>query len=157
MSKAWVGIDPGAQGALAVLDERNAIEWWDYPNSQAEVAQIIRRVQVEWEVAGCVLEKPMSLPKNGKPQLLQQGINFGIWWGMVLLAGWPHEVVSPQKWRRNAGYPVGDPKEIKKHSCRLAERFYPKVAGDVWSAKGGARDGRAEAILMARFARLGKI
>ncbi len=67
------------------------------------------------------------------------------------MAGYPLILVAPKVWQKTlyGGVPKGsDPKVI---TMGVASRLFPSVS--LYGPKGGVKDGRADALLLAEYAR----
>lgn len=143
---AYAGIDPGSQGAIAVIaGDLVLIE--DMPDLQGVLEYLRKSQPFDVEVA---LEQVHPLPGQSCTASFTYGKNFGF---AELLALWfnKHPVyVSPQKWKKFYGLKK-DPEETKtaykKKSIALARKLYPQAASLLKDSK----DGRAEALLIAHW------
>jgi len=159
-----VGIDPGLDGALAVLDlhQDGAIlhvtSVQPTPTLRVTVRKRTRReydVPGMWRlmsdalspqgvsVAMVALEHQGPRPKEGVVSSFRTGLGFGLWRALTVAAEVPLAIVHPLAWRREYGLVGGG----KQASLRCAvERFpsYPPALA--------RHDGAADAILIAGFA-----
>lgn len=160
----YVGIDPGLSGAVAAItgDELTII---DTPilkvgnkremNTKAAAA-ILKSMRVtkgneSWSLPNkqpailCAIEKVHSMPKQGVSSVWSFAKNFGQWLGILAALGIPHELVTPQAWKRMMMN--GMPKE-KDASIQRVHQLFPEA--DVTLKK---HHGRADALLMAEYMR----
>lgn len=144
-----LGIDPGAGGALALLDAKAeiiAIE--DMPVievngkrrvSSAAVAEIIRT----WKPSIAIVERVISISKQSAAGALNFGYSAGILEGAIAMADISLVLAYPITWKRAMGV-SGD-----KGGCRIAaQRMWParhKLFSRVRD------DGRAESALIAAY------
>ncbi len=153
-----LGIDPGLSGALALLfDDRLIL--FDTPTFEIQRNGKTRReidvvamldiarsaAQNQGFVTLCVLEQAGARPKEGAASSWKNGCNWGVTQACVVAAGIPMQVVAPQVWKKAMGV-TGDKDEAR----RIASRLLPRHAHN-WTLK--KHDGRAEAALMALYAR----
>jgi len=156
MTTYYIGVDPGAGGAVAILnDVGGLVQVFDMPSLQMTVAgKAKRRVSPEMLAAelrlvapqvnvACV-EQVSAMPGQGVSSMF----TFGQAYGMVLgvLAGLyiPARTVPPAKWKRDLKLNTG------KDAARAeAARRWPAQAGEFRRVKD---DGRAEAALLAVWA-----
>lgn len=147
------GIDPGASGAIALLDHR--VRVFDMPTrivtisgKQRKRVDLLGLAQLvdmlERTVTLCVLEDVGPMPHDGPVQ----AFNFG--WAacaphaMAVTAGWRLELVRPAVWKTQMGL-QGQGKEASR---AMATKLFPDFA-HLWPLK--KHDGRAEAVLLAFY------
>lgn len=162
--RAYLGIDPGASGALALL-HGNALTIYDMPLKQRKgrtgkvvteidtdrLWAIVRRAahkSVEYDYfITPVLEQVGGLPRQGAASAFQ----FGRVYGQIEMAcvanGLEITYAAPTKWKADARLIGKD----KAASCALAAELWPQHAAQFFGPRGGLKDGRAEAALLARF------
>ncbi len=165
----YLGIDPGATGAVAVLDPdyaHTADDRVDYIDSGvfdcpivlggksgnqkqldvAAMATLIHRL-VGAHNACAVIEWQQAFPKQGASSTFKLGTNYGAWMGILAALGIPFELVRSQVWKPSVGLARGSSKD---ESRAAAARLFPSLAGKLTRKKD---DGRAEALLIAEFRR----
>lgn len=147
--KSWIGIDPGQTGAIARIDESGEVAVFDWPGDERALAGLVVMIDLEHEVEMAVIEQQQSMPKQGSASTFKLGVNYGMWLSAVAFANWPLTLVRPADWKCGMGYPKGADKE---HSLTLARRLFPGAAGMLSRKKD---HGRAEALLLAHYARKG--
>ena len=147
------GIDPGNQGALALLDSRgNLLNVMDMPSVEvkvsgsdrhrvvpAELARILRY----WAPNHVVIERVQGLPTDGGARAFAFGYAAGAVGGVVAALGIPMTFVTPQAWKKASGVTAD------KETCRMrALELWPKHANDF---RLKTRPDRAEAALIALY------
>lgn len=140
-----IGIDPGAQGGLAVIAGGVADAWrypGDIPAAAALLGQVIRGYGLPQRAC---IERVGAMPKQGVSSTFKFGANYGGWQGILSMAGVPYVTVTPSQWQK-AMLDAGTG-ETKARSLSMARRLYPNVA---LAAK--ADDGKADALHLARWA-----
>ena len=146
----YMGIDPGLHGALALIDsDGNLIDIWDTPligkeYDLREMACLIR----DHLPNGCAIEEQHAMPKQGVTSTFQTGFGFGLWMGFLTAYWVKHEKVRAQDWKKALGIPAGSDKSA---SVAAAQRLFP--GGDFTGPRGGIKDGRADAALIAEYRR----
>jgi len=143
--KAYLGIDPGKKGGIAVIHPEGA-EAWRYPGDTVSAAELLQEIRIRHEIGLCVIESVHSMPGQGVRSMFSFGQNFGSWLGMLAAFGIPHTTVTPRTWQKaimDAG--TGDTKE---RSLNMARRLFPSI-----DLKHKCDDGKADALLMAMYAR----
>lgn len=138
----YIGIDPGKNGAMAVLKEDRTFRIVPYgPQSYAD--------ELEFSEADCIvcLEHVGAMPRQGVNSMFHFGENFGFIQGLLTAFAIPYELVRPQKWKKEFSI-TGD----KNSSIQVCKRLFPAVN---LRKEGGRKDndGMAEALLMAEYAR----
>ena len=138
----YIGIDPGKNGAMAVLKEDRTFRIVPYgPKSYAD--------ELEFSEADCIvcLEHVGAMTGQGVNSMFHFGENFGFIQGLLTAFGIPYELVRPQKWKKEFSI-TGD----KNSSIQVCKRLFPTAN---LRKEGGRKDddGMAEALLMAEYAR----
>jgi crossover junction endodeoxyribonuclease RuvC len=151
-----LGVDPGASGALALLDgDTKHLTLHDMPTitvqragarggkhhaiSEAHLAQLVRelRPDVAW------VERVHAMPRQGVSSSFAFGLSYGLIRGVLATVPVPVFLVTPNEWKRE--YRLG----ADKHQARvLAARMFPHNASEFSRIRD---DGRAEAALLASF------
>lgn len=159
-----IGIDPGVDGALAVLDDRGKfIRVTDTPVEKVKKGkknskQYIPRGMIEllrssfkWPDVNIFIEKQWSHPHQGVASVFQTGYGYGLW-EMAMTASFTEDrihIVSPQRWKAVMGLEERDV-EIpdKNKSLDLARKLWPKAP-----LSRVMDHNRAEALLLAEYGR----
>lgn len=149
-----IGIDPGISGAIAVLTEdgQDILAIHDMPVcevksgkatkrfvSAAMLAEILR----EWDTGSVICEKVGAMPGQGVASMFNFGKSAGVVEGVCAGLTIPMTLVTPQKWQKAASRRDG-----KDGSRARAAELFPRYAKEFSRVKD---DGRAEAVLIARF------
>ena len=148
-----LGVDPGAGGALAMLDtELEALVVCDMPTAMVRVGKAQRRQISETWVADALreyepdcayIERVHAMPKQGVTSSFAFGMAYGMVRGALAALRVPVTLVTPQEWKRS--FHLGP----DKNEVRLvAARLFPDNARDFTRVRD---DGRAEAALLALF------
>lgn len=159
--KVFCGIDPGKDGALAILGYREAPIL--VPFSETEYANQLRRLdfcrtEAEKDLEAimhvpatevfCVVEHVNAMPGQGVTSCFSFGQNFGVILGLLTAFRIPYELVRPQKWKR-----VFSCTSDKNTSIEVAQRMFPGVDLRRTPKCQKPHDGICEALLMAEYAR----
>lgn len=146
-----LGVDPGAKGALAVVDTvtRRLVEVMDMPvidtGKERYVDPAIVLDFIERHAPGFVLvERLHAMPVSGSIGNFQSGATYGSLLAAIKLALVPTETVPPAQWKKRAGV-TSD----KASSLDLARQLF----GFPDEFKRKRDDGRAEAALIALYGR----
>jgi|SRR5579863_2500429 len=154
----FIGIDPGLMGAVAVIGfESGIFSVFDTPVLVIKKGKGFRR---EYDVPGmvkilqslpfpesvhCTLESIHAMPGQGVTSMYSIGIGMGLWRGILTALKIPHDLVTPQRWKKAMMDGMGK----EKDASRLrASQLFPLV--DLSSKKD---HGRAEALLLAEYGR----
>jgi crossover junction endodeoxyribonuclease RuvC len=139
------GLDPGATGALALLDpDGQLVAVHDLPYLDGTVsapllAALLRDVE---PISTAWVERAQAMPRQGIASTFRYGMGFGCLLGVLGALHIPVETVRPAEWKRAAGL-SSDKAASRRRACELwpahAERF-ARVKDD----------GRAEAALIGR-------
>lgn len=142
-----IGIDPGATGAIALLDnDGQLLEVHDMPYADGAV---LAPVLAELLLTGrgsrrALVERAQSMPGMGVSGAFRYGTGYGVVLGVLGALSIPVETVHPSTWKRAMGL------NANKGACRRrAVEVWPDHAALFARAKD---DGRAEAALLARHA-----
>lgn len=140
-----LGVDPGQYGGLALIGRASGNLLW------AETMPVLKNAVPTVDVGelgrllrGChevfaYVERAQAMPRQG----VSSAFNYGCIFGSILTAladlGIGYELVSPAKWKREAGLSAD-----KRGAVDLVRQLYP-----AFPVK-RSEDGIAEAILIAR-------
>lgn len=146
-----IGIDPGATGAIVIMDDAfRLIEWAQMPTvvvgkqtrvNGAEVAAMLR----DFDDAAAYLEQVGAMPGQGVSSMFSFGHAAGTISGVLAALRIPVTMVTPQSWKRRAGIASGSDKDAARSR---AIQLWP--AWRDLSAKGKGQ-ALADAALIARY------
>lgn len=163
MPKTWIGIDPGLKGAIGVIDdEGQMLAVWDLPT--AVTRSRARRTQVDVAALDAIirllplypdpivrLEWPTTRPDESPEASKNFGVGLGQLEALCQAHGLTLDKVAPNKWKGDLGLPgkKADP-QAARMACEFAEHWVKAVPHSlVFGPRGGPKDGRAEALLIA--------
>lgn len=152
--KGYIGIDPGKSGCLAILCADGDVYFYDYPKDgdlaayYTEIQKGIEYKELTVELA--VLERVHAMPKQGVSSMFTFGANFGGWQTWLIMQRYPHQIIPPQVWMKGF-VSKGDGKNTKQCIAVACKRLFPNVVLE--GPKGGYKDGRADALMMAYYAK----
>jgi len=150
-----LGIDPGLDGALALLDsELNLLEVWDVPTLElSRNGKAKREIDVQAlvdMVEGVVVYRPKvwienstPMPGQGSASTFAFGKTFGLLYGVCAAKKLVIERVAPQKWKKALAVPK------EKDGARARASVLMPAHSTHWPLK--RHDGRAEAALIALY------
>lgn len=152
-----IGIDPGASGAIAILEKTGKlVHVFDMPSVEIMAGgKLKRRVSPEMlaaelkmyadQGATACIEQVGAMPGQGVSSMFAFGESFGLAKGVLAGLGIPTSTVTPGKWKKAMGVNAG-----KDGSRAKAAQTWPSQAGEFKRVKD---DGRAEACLIAEWSR----
>lgn len=138
----YIGIDPGAKGALAKISDREIIV---VPYEKTRYIEILSRIPPD---SVCCLERVHAMPRQGVTSMFNFGMAFGWIQGVLEAMGIAYELVSPQKWKKEFSI-SGD----KNSSIMVCKRLFSGASLLRNEQCRKDNDGMAEALLMAEYAR----
>jgi hypothetical protein len=160
-----IGIDPGLDGAVAVLgysddrpgnDGRTVV--FDTPTLTVRGAKGNKREYNLHEMAKFLrlfsevpsrvyIEKVHSMPGQGVRSMFSMGYGAGAWAGILAALDFSYSYVSPQRWKGVLLDGMGKDKDAGRFR---AIQLFPDVADQLARKKD---DGRADALLIAEYGR----
>lgn len=142
----YIGIDPGAKGALAVISDFVTL----VPFSEGDYLSILKDVScmVQPQEIRCCLEKVSAMPGNGSVSMFNFGQNFGWIQGVLRAYKLPYQLIRPQAWKKEFSL-----NSEKAKSVTVCKRLFPDVSLLPTPRCRVENDGMAEALLMAEYAR----
>jgi hypothetical protein len=152
----FVGIDPGKLGAVAWMDgERKVVEVRDCPLDGGEydfqgMADIVRRFPTSTTVT---MESVHALPSDGRCSAFAFGAGYGAWLGILGAFAMTPNLVSPQTWKRTMLAGIANNKAAEAQALKQRFQGHP-VCSQLHGPRGGLRDGRVDALLLAEYGRV---
>lgn len=146
MKKLILGIDPGKNGGMAVLDAdtNEIIDITSMPSTLTDISDFVERHQ---DVSCAVLETVHSMPGQGVASMF----TFGQYYGYVQMAVVAHKIrcidVLPAKWQQVLGLKAKKGESKAEHKNRLkglAQKLFPNVKVTLKNA---------DALLLAEYGR----
>lgn len=150
-----IGIDPGAGGAVAILEkDGRLVQVFDMPSVEVVVGgKAKKRVSPEmlaaelrlYNVAGtiAVIEQVGAMPGQGVSSMFAFGEAFGLAKGVLAGLSIPVQTVTPGKWKKALNLNAG-----KDGARAKAAALWPDMAGEFRRVKD---DGKAEAALIGHW------
>ena len=80
--KAWIGIDPGASGSIAVIYESGNVGWMTNDSTEHELADWVRDVAEAFDCSA-IIEQVNAMPKQGVSSTFKFGKSFGFLIGLL--------------------------------------------------------------------------
>lgn len=160
-----IGVDPGMSGALSLLDpEHKLLDVIDMPSCPKSAtknwvdANKLNVVIKGWiELTGgdqldAAVENVHAMPGQGVSSMFTFGHGLGIVHASLVCNSIPIHWVTPQTWKKH--YSLTSEKKV---STAKACNLYPQHTDLLVTPRGKCLDGRAEAILIARYLQVKQI
>lgn len=151
-----LGVDPGKNGAWALLDDEGHLVDADHfpldADGEIDAAELYHQLGEVGPIERATVEKvgSMGATKDGRKQGTQGIFNFGLRTGAVLavlqVMGIPYTLIDPRTWKGATGVTAD-----KGTSLAAARGLWPGAETILKRVKDEAR---AEAALIARFGQL---
>ena len=150
-----IGVDPGINGAISIIENKKIIEVYDTPTmidgkknkrqiNGAQVTNIFKeRLNGEKEVV-VVVEHVNAMPGQGVTSMFNFGQSFGVIKGICAALNLPIYFVRPSKWKKHFNLI----KTNKDASRTKVIEAYPEISSKLHRKKDS---NRAEAILIALY------
>ena len=150
-----IGIDPGINGAISIIENKKIIEVYDTPTmidgkknkrqiNGAQVTNIFKeRLNGEKEVV-VVVEHVNAMPGQGVTSMFNFGQSFGVIKGVCSALSLPIYFVRPMKWKKYFNLI----KTNKDASRTKVIEAYPEISSKLHRKKDS---NRADAILIALY------
>jgi crossover junction endodeoxyribonuclease RuvC len=143
-----LGIDPGATGAIVLLEDGQPIEWTAMPVLKVGSATRVNAAALtDFIASSCCehvyVEQVGAMPGQGVTSMFNFGHSCGTVMGVLGAMGLPHTMVTPQSWKKAAGL-IGTDKDAAR---ARAIQLWPK-----WREldKKGKGQALADAALIAK-------
>ena len=150
-----IGIDPGINGAISIIENKKILEVYDTPTmiegkknkkqiNGAQVTNIIKeRIKDQKEVI-VVVEHVNAMPGQGVTSMFNFGQSFGVIKGICAALNLPIYFVRPTKWKKYFNLI----KTNKDASRTKVIEAYPEISNKLHRKKDS---NRADAILIALY------
>lgn len=145
--KKYIGIDPGKNGGIAVLDaEGGVLDLTKMPETPRELLDFLEKWK---ENSFCTLERVGGMPGNGGSAMFNFGKGFGHLQMALLALEIPTEDVTPNKWEKT--YQLGTSGKFSKTEWKnrlkaKAQQLFPSLGRKITLAT-------CDALLIAEYGR----
>ena len=150
-----IGIDPGINGAISIVENKKIIEVHDTPTmidgkknkrqiNGAQVTNIIKEILNDGKEVVVVVEHVNAMPGQGVTSMFNFGQSFGVIKGICAALSVPFYFVRPSKWKKHFNLI----KTNKDASRTKVIEAYPEIASKLHRKKDS---NRADAILIALY------
>jgi hypothetical protein len=149
-----IGIDPGASGALALLDfHGSSIEFFPmFGPVTPETAVFKWLKEADARIIG--IEKVTTVKGAAATSNFKFGKNVGAIEAIARCTGTGVDFIAPKAWQKEIGLVIPQKlkgpartKHIKNEVGRIAQSLYP--GAEIFGPKGGLLDGRSDALMIA--------
>ena len=150
-----VGIDPGINGAISIVENKKILDVHDTPTmiegkknkrqiNAAQVTHIIKEILGEKKEVVVVVEHVNAMPGQGVTSMFNFGQSFGVIKGICAALSLPIHFVRPTKWKKHFNLI----KTNKEASRTKVIEIYPEISNKLSRKKDS---NKADAILIARY------
>jgi crossover junction endodeoxyribonuclease RuvC len=138
----YLGVDPGASGALALVDEHGGhVATCRLSETLADVAAWLEHRRGLHGIAFATLERVGAFPGQGVSSMFKFGQSAGFLEGLLVALRIPYALVGPSVWQTKMNCRTGGDKNVSKAA---AQRLWPHVA---------ITHATADALLIAEYTR----
>ncbi len=123
---AYIGIDPGASGAVALISQDGEVRVKDWPGCIVNAADYLRAWRVDYRIELAAVEVQAAMPKQGVTSMFRLGTNYGAWLGILAALGIPTALVKPRQWQAGVLLKQDGP-DTKAQSLAAARRLWPDL------------------------------
>ena len=150
-----IGIDPGLNGAIAVLQDNKVKEIFDVPVmpegkknkrqlNSAQLVKLLKDIISDNEEVVVIVENVSAMPGQGVTSMFNFGQTFGAIKGICAALGLPIFFVRPAKWKKHFEL-INSSKDASR--TKVIE-MYPSISNQLSKKKDV---NKSDAILIARF------
>lgn len=155
-----IGIDPGAKGGVAVIDEQGELVQC-FPYEPAALLKLCKKLRYTVnldlsappiEPSHCTVEKTQAFPGMGVSGAHNYGVGRGKIEGILFALGIPYDLVTPSVWHRAMMHGAEGATAKARAWCR-AQQLWPNQIEWFRKPRGGVHDGLVDAALIAAYSR----
>ncbi len=153
MRTCVVGIDPGKQGAIALLsNDPNTCLYWLLSDIEEEGPGAFAAIIKDYNVQHAYIEKAQAMPNQGVVSMFTYGMGFGKLVGWCEMMALPYTLVPPKTWTKelHKGCSGAD---AKAKSEQAARRLFPKELLRPTERSKKLHPGLVDAVLIAEYGR----
>jgi len=157
----YVGIDPGLNGGIAVLECERVLTLHIMPTRQSGSGgrRVVDQVALDSMLMDlppdtfCVVEAQTAMHGNGVTSAFSLGMTYGAITQALVSRAVRHQRVKPQIWQRAYGISGGYQKRTKAQALTVAQGLWPMQDWRATDRSRVAHDGLVDAALLAEYAR----
>lgn len=160
MSRYTIGIDPGAKGAWAILDNDGTVagcdifpykgddvDWWRWTQTMGQIVGADAKALVA-ATAEAYVEKVHAMPSQGVVSMFSMGSNFGGITAALDVGCFPYRLVTPQAWKKLV---LAGTDKDKLAAITYVGRAYPTLDLRATPRSRVPHDGKADAVCIAEY------
>lgn len=159
------GVDPGFSGAIGCINAAGTgVTVYDMPlvgTGGKDRQREFDLDQLDAIIAGIGLlpnsvlgiEWPTTRPGEGAERAERFGRGKGLLQAFAHARKLDYYLLAPNLWKGRLGVPGKSDKNANKIAAKLFTTFYPEHADLIHGPRGGVKDGRCDALLIAHFLR----
>jgi crossover junction endodeoxyribonuclease RuvC len=148
MSTLYIGIDPGASGAIAFMGDSGEVWTVTHSETPHDQSEALRDALKGFKEVFCIIERVWAMPGQGVTSMFNFGKSFGISLGLLTAHQIPYEMVTPQKWQAAFNLPTkkvaGSTTNKKNVHKERAQELFPSLT---------ITHKIADALLIAKYAK----
>lgn len=147
----YIGIDPGKQGAIALISGQN-VTCYSMPlkaDGSVDACELANCLRTSSSVFAMV--EYINAFGMGRQSAFVFGQGYGSIIATLDLVGIGFELAAPQKWQGGTCGSIRDKKKQKQHTLAWVQNKFPDVDG--WPSTKAAREGWGDAIAIAEYNR----
>jgi len=161
MSKVFIGIDPGLNGGICVIDgDFGVVAKVVMPTIAGKGSKREYNVTAikdfftlyENDIALAVLEKSQAFPGQGVVSQFRIGLGFGLLQGLLVGMGIRYQLSHPKTWQKEI-FKDMDRTDTKQASALYAQRMCPEVRWQATERSTKIHDGLSDAFAIACYAK----
>ena len=161
--KAYIGIDPGKDGGVAVLFENGTVDLFTIPliGKDIDIRELFAIIQAA--IVGppgsriLIMENVHSLFGMSAKSNFTFGFVNGVMESISIISGAPFVKVSPKTWQKVAFLGVPEDKDKKSMAQQAAYRLFPGVDFRKSERAKKPHDGLIDAALMAYYGKVSNL
>lgn len=143
----YIGIDPGAKGAMALLYDNSRVPEI-IPFNKEEYIDRLRLLFYEEAPCVCCIEAVHSISGQGIASSFRFGESYGWLLGMLDTLCIPYQPITPQKWKKEFGLTAD-----KAKSVEVCKQLFPGIKLLRTDRSRKEDDNIAEAVLLSLYAK----
>lgn len=143
----YIGIDPGAKGAMALLEDGARLPTI-IPFNKEEYIDRLRLLFYEEAPCVCCIEAVHSIAGQGIASSFRFGESYGWLLGMLDTLCIPYQPITPQKWKKEFGLNAD-----KAKSVEVCKQLFPGIKLLRTDRSRKEDDNIAEAVLLSLYAK----
>ena len=112
----YIGIDPGASGGIAVIDEEGNIKAYKCPKSSEEMSLLFQMCVGNTPTVNIklLMERVWARPTNAVRAAFSYGVNYGQWLGISATHEVQMNTAIPVEWIKWVGCPKALKRDVRK-------------------------------------------